>query len=93
MKVAIQGLGQAPATIESLLRKEKPDVTYIVCSDYQLDYVAKEVGYKKPNKDVITDVAKETGTRVIFQKCNVFDPAAVAETVGVSYGRSRGKTR
>ena len=81
MKVAIQGLGQAPATIESLLRKEKPDVTYIVCSDYQLDYVAKEAGYTKPNKDVITDVAKETKTRVIFRKCDVFDPAAVAETV------------
>jgi len=71
-----------PATIESLLRKEKPDVTYIVCSDYQLDYVAKEAGYTKPNKDVIADVAKETKTRVIIRKCDVFDPAGVAETVG-----------
>lgn len=81
MKVAIQGLGEVPTTIELVLKKEKPDVTYIICSDYQLKYVASDAGYKEPNKEVIERAAKKTKTEVKFQKCNVFKPKSVSGTI------------
>jgi hypothetical protein len=81
MKVAIQGLGEIPKTIELVLKKEKPDVTYIICSDYQLKHVASDVGYKKPNKEIIEDVAKKTKTEVKFQKCDVFRPKSVSKAI------------
>jgi len=81
MKVAIQGLGEVPTTIELVLKKEKPDVTYIICSDFQLAYVAAHAGYKKTNEKVVKDVAKETGTEVIFWKCDVFDPKSVSDAI------------
>jgi len=81
MKVAIQGLGEVPATIELVLKKEKPDITYIICSDFQLKYIATQAGYKKANERVIKDAAKKVGTKVIFYKCDVFDPKSISETV------------
>lgn len=81
MKVSIQGVGEVPATIELVLKKEKPDITYIVCSDFQLKYVAAQAGYKKPNEMVIKDAAKKVGVKVIFCKCDVFDPRSVSNTI------------
>lgn len=81
MKVAIQGLGEVPATIELVLKKEKPNLTYIVCSDFQLKHIATHAGYKKANEIVVKDVAKKVGTEVIFCKCDVFDPKSVSETI------------
>jgi homoserine dehydrogenase len=82
MKIAIQGLGEVPATIEFLLEREKPEVTYILCSDYQMNHVASSAGYEKSNKDVIESAAKKTKTKVIFQKCDVFDPRSIGEAFG-----------
>lgn len=81
MRLAIQGLGEVPATIELVLKKEKPVRTYVICSDFQLKYVASRAGYKKPNEEVIRDAAKKIGAEVIFCKCDVFDPRSVSETI------------
>jgi hypothetical protein len=81
MKVAIQGLGEVPVTIELVLEKEKPNFTYIICSDFQLKYVATQAGYKKTNELIIKDAAKKVGTKVIFCKCDVFDPKSISKTI------------
>jgi hypothetical protein len=75
MKVLIQGLGEVPTTVEIALAKEKPDITYVMCSDYQLSY--SHPAYKKSNKDVITEAAKKTNTKIVFNKCNVFEPKSI----------------
>jgi len=81
VKVAIQGLGEVPATIELVLEKERPDVTYILASDFQLKYVASHAGYKKANEAVIKEVGKRTGTKVVFKECDCFNPKSVAGTI------------
>lgn len=85
MKVLIQGLGEAPATIELALKKEKPDVTYILCSDYQLAYIYK--GYSKPNREVVQEAARKVGAKVVFKRCNVFDPESINKTIRDILGR------
>ncbi len=77
MKVLIQGLGQVPATIEHALKKEKPKITHVICSDYQLNHIARTSGYSKPNKKVIEEAARKVGAKVVFRRCNVFDPASI----------------
>jgi len=81
MKVAIQGLGEVPTTIELVLTKERPDITYILTSDFQLKYVASHAGYKKPNEAVIKEVGKKTDTKVVFKECDCFDPKSVVGTI------------
>lgn len=81
MKVAIQGLGEVPKTIELVLRDEKPSRTYIIGSEYQFKYVASKAGYTKSNEEVVKEAAKKTGTEVVFCKCDVFDPKSVSETI------------
>lgn len=81
MKVAIQGLGEVPTTIEIVLKKEKPDVTYIVTSDYQLNLVAPHAGYKVSNKEVVERAAREVKAKVKFKKCDPFDPESVGKTI------------
>lgn len=39
MKIAIQGLGEVPNPVKLVLEEEKPDKSYVIASDYQLDYV------------------------------------------------------
>ena len=81
MKVAIQGLGEVPTTIELVLEKEKPDVTYILTSDFQLKYVAAHAGYKKANEVVIKKIGEKTGTKIVFKECDCFNPRSIAETI------------
>lgn len=81
MKVAIQGLGEVPATIELVLEKERPDITYILTSDFQLKYVASHAGYKRTNKDLIQEVGRRTGTKVVFKECDCFNPRSVAKAI------------
>lgn len=45
MRIASQGLGEVPTTILPVLEKEKPEISHILCSEYQLNHVAKEAGY------------------------------------------------
>ncbi len=80
-KVAIQGLGEVPTTIEIVLKKEKPDVTYIVTSDYQLKLVAPHAGYNVSNKEVVERAAKKVKAKVKFKKCDPFDPESVTEAI------------
>ncbi len=82
MKIAVQGLGEIPTTIKLVLEKEKPDVTYILCSDYQLGYIASHAGYTEPNETVIKAAAEEIGAKLIFKKCDVFDPKSICEAIG-----------
>lgn len=81
MKVAIQGLGEVPKTIEIVLRAEKPSRTYIIGSEYQFNHVASNAGYTKPNMEVVKEVARKTGTEVVFCKCDAFDPRSVFECI------------
>ena len=67
MKVLIQSLGEVPATIELALEKEKPDITYIISSDYQLKDIASKHGYKKSNEEVIKSAAKRWALRLFFK--------------------------
>jgi len=82
VKVLIQSLGEVPATIELALEKEKPDLTYIICSDYQMKNVASSAGYKKPNEEVIKKAAEKTGTKVVFQVCDTLEPKSISEAIG-----------
>lgn len=81
MKVLVQGLGEIPATIELALKREKPEVTYIICSDYQLKHIARTGGYSKPNVEVIREAAQKVGAKVVFQRCDVFEPASISKAL------------
>lgn len=63
----IQGLGEVPSTIEFALEKEKPDVIYILCSEFQAKSVASAAGYKEPNEAVIKKAAEKVNAKVIFK--------------------------
>lgn len=82
MKVLIQSLGEVPATIELALEREKPDVTYIISSDFQLKKVASTAKYKSSNEAVIKKAAKKTGTKVVFQTCDTLEPKSISEAIG-----------
>lgn len=82
MKILIQSLGEVPATIELALEKEKPDITYVISSDYQLKEVASKHGYKKSNEEVIKNAAKKAGTKVVFQICDTLEPKSISEAIG-----------
>lgn len=82
MKVLIQGLGEVPATIELALEEEKPDITHIICSQYQASYVARRAGYREPNRRVIEKAAKKANVEVKFHICDTFNPRAVSDTFG-----------
>jgi hypothetical protein len=77
MKIAIQGLGEVPTTVLLVLQREKPEVTHIICSDYQLKFVAMLGGYDKPNEEVVKEAAEKLGVKVIFHKCDVLNPLAI----------------
>jgi hypothetical protein len=81
MKVVVQGLGEVPATIEFTLEKEKPEVTYIISSEYLMKKTASSAGYTEPNESVVKKAAEKTGTKVIFKMCDIFDPASVCATI------------
>ena len=81
MKIAIQGLGEVPASVEFVLERERPDVTYILCSDSQLKHTAFNAGYTRPNKQAIAEAAKRTGTKVVYKRCDPFDPKSIMEAV------------
>jgi hypothetical protein len=81
MKVLIQGLGEAPEAVEYALLREKPEVTYILCSNYQLNYVARRRRYPKRNEEVVNEAAQKVGAKVVFKRCNVFDPASINKTL------------
>ncbi len=81
-KITIQGLGEDPTAVKVVLEKERPELTYILCSDFQLESIAKGAGYGEPNQAVIGKAAGETNTKVVFKKCNVFDPKSVGEAMG-----------
>jgi len=82
VKVLIQSLGEVPATIELALEKEKPDITYIICSDYQMKNVASSAGYKKSNEEIIKNAAGKTGTKVVFQICDTLEPKSISKAIG-----------
>ena len=81
MKILIQGLGEVPTTIEFALEKEKPDTTYILCSEYQMQIVASHAGYNETNEVAIKKAAAKTNTKVLFQKCDVFNPKSVGDAI------------
>jgi hypothetical protein len=82
MKVAIQGLGEVPTSVLLVLKRERPEITYVICSDYQLKYVAKRAGFDKSNEEVIKEAATKAKTKVIFRRCDVFDPSSVGKVLG-----------
>jgi len=82
VKVLIQSLGEVPATIELALEREKPDITYIISSDFQLKKVASAAKYKSSNEAVIKKAAKKTGTKVVFQTCDTLEPKSISEAIG-----------
>lgn len=82
MKVLIQGLGEVPATIQFAIEKEKPDITYIICSEFQLKATATSAGYSESNETVIKKAAKKVGAKVIFQLCDNFEPKSISQAIG-----------
>ncbi len=87
MKVAIQGMGEVPASVEFVLERERPDVTYILCSESQLKHVAFNAGYTGSNEQIIAEAAKRTGTKVVYERCDPFDPKSIMEAVRRIMGR------
>jgi hypothetical protein len=79
MKVLIQSFGETPATVLSVLERERPEVSHVICSAYQLRSVAGWAGFNKPNEEVVRETAEKFGTRVIFHTCDVFDPSEVGD--------------
>ncbi len=47
-----------------------------------MEIVASPFGYTEKNEDVVEKAAKKTNTKVVFQKCNVFEPKSVGEAIG-----------
>jgi hypothetical protein len=82
LKVALQGLGEVPTPAKLTLEREKPDIMYVICSDYQLKLVASAAGYKESNESVIRKAAKKVKAKLVFEKCDTFDPRAVGATIG-----------
>lgn len=82
MKVAIQGLSEHPIPLVMLLEREKPEVTHIICSEYELKQVDERGGYKKPNKEIIDEAAGKSKTKVVYHKCDVFDPSSIGAAIG-----------
>jgi NAD(P)-dependent dehydrogenase (short-subunit alcohol dehydrogenase family) len=81
MKVLVQGLGEVPATLELALEKVRPDITYIISSEYLAKKTATFAGYTEPNEVVVRRAAEKTNTRVIFKFCDVLDLASVCAAV------------
>ena len=81
MKILIQGLGEVPATVEFALEKEKPDVTHIICSEFQMKNVASSGGYIEPSQVVVERAAQKSNTKVMWQKCDIFDIRSVGEAI------------
>jgi hypothetical protein len=81
LKVLIQSLGEVPATIEFALEEERPDITYVICSDYQLKNIAKVANYKISNEAAIKEAAKKTGTKVVFKLCNTLEPKSISKAI------------
>ena len=82
MKVLIQGLGEVPTTIEFALEKQRPDITYIICSEYQMKIVATHAGFNETNEEIVRKAAEKTNTKVVFQKCDIFDVRSVGAAIG-----------
>jgi len=82
MRVAVQGLGTVPTTVLIVLEQKKPDVCYVICSDYEMNHVAKEAGFEKPNRELVKEKAEKLGTKIEFKLCDVFDPVSVGNVVG-----------
>ena len=81
LKVLIQGLGEVPTTIEFALEKERPDVTHIICSEYQMKNIASAGGYTEPSQAVVEAAARKTNTKVIWETCDIFDVKSVGEAI------------
>ncbi|MEM2192259.1 MAG: hypothetical protein QXG38_01430 [Candidatus Hadarchaeales archaeon] len=81
MKIAIQGLGEVPVPIVLVMENEKPDISHIICSQYQLRHVATEAGYSKPNKEVIDEAPRRLGVNVQYHICDVFSPQEVVRVI------------
>jgi hypothetical protein len=77
MKVLIQGLDETPVPIELALKKEKPNVAYVICSEYRLRYTHPD--YTKSNWDLLTEAARRANTKLVFKRCDVFDPKSVRD--------------
>jgi hypothetical protein len=75
MRILIQGLGEVPIPVLLSIRRFKPDVAYVLCSEYQLNYVHPP--FKKKNRDLVVEEARKVRTRVIFKQCDVFDPKSI----------------
>lgn len=82
MKVLIQGLGEVPTTAEFALEKEKPDVTNVICSKFQMNHVASEVGYTQPNKAVIERATKRAKSKLVWKICDNFDVKSLERCIG-----------
>lgn len=89
MKIAISGLGEVPTTVKLVLENEKPDVMYLICSDYQLEHVATYAGYERPNETVVRAAAKEAGTKLVIRKCDVLDLEATCDVVGKIFATTK----
>jgi len=47
-----------------------------------MELVASSFGYTAKNEDVVTKAAKKTNSKVVFQKCNVFEPKSIGAAIG-----------
>lgn len=81
MKVLIQGLGEVPATVEFALEREKPDVAYIICTEFQMKNIATAGGYTESSQVVIENAARKSGTKVVWQTCDIFDLRSVGGAI------------
>jgi hypothetical protein len=86
MKMAVQGLERTPVTVLSVLEQEKPEVSHVICSDYQLKHVATGAGFDKPNEEVVKEAAKKFGIEIVFHTCDIFDPLEVGGKLGKILG-------
>ena len=75
MRILIQGLGEVPIPVVLAIQKLKPDIAYILCSEYQLNHVHPKFG--KKNRDMVVEAARKTQTKVVFKRCDVFDPKSI----------------
>lgn len=82
MKVAIQGLGEVPKPVELVLEREKPGKSYLIASEYQLNYLCSEHDYEESNEEVIKSKAEQSETELVIKQCDPFDLDKISDTVG-----------
>ncbi len=82
MKVAILPLDYHPRPVEQIILTEQPEVCHVLGFEEGLEYIAEDLGYAEPNREVLFDTARRVGCMLEVHKCKHLSPKSVGKQVG-----------